>query len=286
MKRYRSGALGFSIEYHTTESCVRDYVPRPMEYAWSADYQPFMSSQGKEPAAQCSLNLGRTQTANRHVLDFKNLLAHPHSTLSSSFRYKWFATRFCTDRTCKGHITRSVSQRCRLWVQENTSSCGRSALDSASTTAHIGSCKKLVMKARHALRVKVLEHWMAAYVSRHYPSTLKRQRLAAAHVHVTGSCAATCCVTSISCENGLACDHSLRSTAPPRRSSRSHRSLKSLALRSNLSVCHFAIRRPRASLSGDHFSISCAISLSFLPKVIRMARKVAIAILRAKDVDQ
>jgi len=64
--------------------------------------------------AQCSLKRGRTQAANRHVLDSKNLLAPPHSTLWPDFQYKWFATGFCTDRTCKTHVPRSVSRRCRL----------------------------------------------------------------------------------------------------------------------------------------------------------------------------
>jgi len=58
------------------------------------------------------------------------------------------------------------------------------------------------------------------------------------------------------------------------------------ALRSSLSVCHFAIRWPRASLSGVHFAISCAILLSFVLNVRRIARRIAIAILCAKDVDQ
>jgi len=47
--------------------------------------------------------------------------------------------------------------------------------------------------------------------------------------------------------------------------------------------CH---RRPRASLSRSHFAISCAILLSFVPNLSRMARRIAIAILCAKDVDQ
>ena len=56
-------------------------------------------------------------------------------------------------------------------------------------------------------------------------------------------------------------------------------------VRSSLSVCHFAIRWPRASLSGGQFAISCAILLSFVPNVRRIARRIAIAILCAKDVD-
>ena len=57
-------------------------------------------------------------------------------------------------------------------------------------------------------------------------------------------------------------------------------------MRSSLSVCHFAIRWPRVSLSGGHFAISCAILLSFAPNLCRLARRRAIAILYAKDVDQ
>jgi len=37
------------------------------------------------------------------------------------------------------------------------------------------------------------EAWLAAYISRLYPPTVKRQELAAAHVHATRSCAATSC---------------------------------------------------------------------------------------------
>jgi len=64
---------------------------------------------------------------------------------------------------CKVHITWRVSRRCRLWVQENTISGCRTALQSASRTARIEPSKKLAMRARHALRVKILEHWLAAY---------------------------------------------------------------------------------------------------------------------------
>jgi len=56
--------------------------------------------------------------------------------------------------------------------------------------------------------------------------------------------------------------------------------------RSSLSVCHFAIRWSRASLSGGHFAISYTILLSFVPNVCRIDRRIAIAILCAKDVDQ
>jgi len=57
-------------------------------------------------------------------------------------------------------------------------------------------------------------------------------------------------------------------------------------IRSSLSVCHFAIGWPRASLSGGHFALSCAILLSFAPNLRRMARRIAIANLCAKDVGQ
>jgi len=53
-------------------------------------------------------------------------------------------------------------------------------------------------------------------------------------------------------------------------------------VRSSLSVCHFAIRWPRASLSGGHFAISCTILVSFVPNLRRMARRIAIAILCPK----
>ena len=70
----------------------------------------------------------------------------------------------------------------------------------------------------------------------------------------------------------------------PLNDSRMTRQRVNMTIRSSLSVCHFAIRWPRASLSGGHFAISCAILLSFVPNLRRMARRIAIAILCAKDV--
>jgi len=35
LEKYRSGARGCSLKYHARESCVWNYVPRPMEYARS-----------------------------------------------------------------------------------------------------------------------------------------------------------------------------------------------------------------------------------------------------------
>jgi len=45
---------------------------------------------------------------------------------------------------------------------------------------------------------------------------MKKQELAAAHVHSTRSCSATCRLTRKSCENGLVCTHAFWSTAQPR----------------------------------------------------------------------
>jgi len=55
--KYRSGARGFSIKYHATESCVRKYGPRPVGRARSDDEQPYLRSREKEPAAEEILTL-------------------------------------------------------------------------------------------------------------------------------------------------------------------------------------------------------------------------------------
>jgi len=90
-----------------------------------------------------------THAANRHVLG-----------------YTWLATRVGSDRTCKMYTARSVTRRCRRGVQESTRSCCQTALQGASTTARMERCKKLAMRARHALWVQALEHCLAADVSR------------------------------------------------------------------------------------------------------------------------